>query len=192
MLTPYLDYPQELNYCGLHNSANPFAKPARFGIRKIGLAPVPGLLVQVSISVGGEQSTFTKSIDVDVSNHEINDVTLSLASELVRALREKVQATMTVTLSYEGQKIFEDTKQVGLLATDEWQRTTPWLPSFILPRDPAVLEIVRWAHPVLSAICDSTEAGFDSYQRQTGAAGDEAKDRTIVDQQVRALWWTVR
>jgi hypothetical protein len=197
-LEPYVQFPQTLNYCSLHNGASLFAKPAQLGVRNLGHEPIHGLCVEVAMDIGSARHTFTRSCDTTQPNYPIERVHLSLTSEMARALRERVQTNITVRFSYQKQDVFRETRQVGISATDEWQPKLPWLPSFVLPRDPIVIDIVRWAQPILSAIADSTETGFDNYQRGTGAtdtAGTAAKrerERMIVDQQVQALWWAVR
>ncbi len=192
LLEPYADFPRTLNYCGLHNGESLFARPARLGIRKRSPDIISGLSVEVTLCIGGERMTYSRAFDVTRANHPVDDVTLSLASRLIRALREKVQGTLTVVFSYEGQDLLRETRQVGLLATDEWQRTAPWLPSFVLPRDPAVDDMVRCAQPVLSSICDNTDAGFDGYQRLSPTPADANENRAIVDSQIQALWWTIK
>jgi hypothetical protein len=59
------------------------------------------------------------------------------------------------------------------------------LPSFVLPRDPAVLKIVSAARRYLVGITDDPAAGFDGYQ-----SFDEDRDDPSegIDAQVRAIW----
>ena len=71
---------------------------------------------------------------------------------------------------------------------DEWLDDTnenPWLPSFVLPRDPAVTRIINVARQHLVTLLDDPTAGFDGYQ--------SVQAKTIrrfenVDVQVRAIW----
>ena len=68
-----------------------------------------------------------------------------------------------------------------LIPVDEWLDDTennPWLPSFVLPRDPAILKIINSSRRYLIGIMDDPAAGFDGYQEE--AAG--------VDKQVQAIW----
>ena len=73
-----------------------------------------------------------------------------------------------------------------LIPVDEWYDDTnnnPWLPSFVLPRDPAVVDIIRSARRYLIGIEDDPSAGFDGYQ----AVDPKADVPTAnVDAQVRA------
>ena len=69
-------------------------------------------------------------------------VKIPLTADLPRSLRERVQSTVYVKITCEKETVFEDTRRVTLIPVDEWLDDTeknPWLPSFVLPRDPAVL-----------------------------------------------------
>jgi hypothetical protein len=77
---------------------------------------------------------------------------------------------------------------VTLIPVDEWLDDTdnnPWLPSFVLPRDPAVLKIVGSARRYLVGITDDPAAGFDGYQ-SLDEGGDDPSEG--IDAQVRAIW----
>jgi hypothetical protein len=63
-----------------------------------------------------------------------------------------------------------------------------WLPSFVLPRDPAVCKIIAAAQRYLMAISDDPEARFDGYQSVDPGASDPY---AAVHAQVRALWATL-
>jgi hypothetical protein len=192
LLHPYFQFPAEINYCGIHNGRSIFSAPARLGIRNPEARSIPGVLVDVTLVVSGEESTFSRTLEVCLTNHEIEGVCLSLTSEMVRALRERIQANLIVEFSHDGGVLMRESRLVGLLATDEWDNQSPWLPSFVLPRDPAVANIVRWAQPFLNSIADASDVGFDNYLRLTGAGEKQDEERQIVDRQVRALWWAVR
>ena len=191
-LLPYHDFPTEINYCAIHNGGSIFATPARLGLRNPEARRIAGLMVNVTLHVSGDRAHFSRTLEIDRTNFSVENVCLSLTSEMVRALRERMQANLTVEFSYDGRPLLRETRQVGLLATDEWDNRSPWLPSFVLPRDPAVVNIVRWAQPILNSIADATDVGFDNYLRLTGAREKQDEERQIVDHQVRALWWAVR
>ena len=87
-----------------------------------------------------------------------------------------------------GATIHEHTYRVTLQPADEWRDDDvdrAWLPSFVLPRDPAVVRILDHAQRYLCALQDCPRAGFDGY-----GPGDDgnpgAKER--VRDQVRAIW----
>jgi len=84
--------------------------------------------------------------------------------------------------------VHRDTHRVALLPADEWTDTPRdwlWLPSFVLPRDPAVTRVLGLAERYVAAITDDPAAGFDGYQALDGS------DPTAIDRQVRAIWWAL-
>jgi hypothetical protein len=92
-----------------------------------------------------------------------------------------VQSTVYVKVACAGRTAFEETRRVTLIPVDEWLDDTdnnPWLPSFVLPRDPAILAIIDASRRYLVGIMDDPAAGFDGYQE---AAAE-------VDKQVQAIW----
>ena len=63
----------------------------------------------------------------------------------------------------------EKTERVTLIPVDEWlddTKNNPWLPSFVLPRDPAILKIINASRRYLIGIGDDPAAGFDGYQQE--------------------------
>ena len=75
-----------------------------------------------------------------------------------------------------------------LIPVDEWVDDTdnnPWLPSFVLPRDPAILKIINSSRRYLVGIRDDPAAGFDGYQSVDRQGGDPTAG---VDAQVQAIW----
>jgi hypothetical protein len=78
--------------------------------------------------------------------------------------------------------------RVTLLPVDEWLddgKQSVWLPSFVLPRDPAVARVIDAAQRYLMALQDDPAAGFDGYQQ---VDPDDPDTVAVVDMQVRALW----
>ena len=68
-----------------------------------------------------------------------------------------------------------------LIPVDEWFDDTeknPWLPSFVLPRDPAVLKVINSSRRYLIGIVDDPAAGFSGYQEEPLG----------VDRQIQAIW----
>jgi hypothetical protein len=82
----------------------------------------------------------------------------------------------------------ETTERVTLIPVDEWVDDTmnnPWLPSFVLPRDPAVLKIISSSRRYLVGIRDDPAAGFDGYQSVEPKALNPSAG---LDAQVQAIW----
>jgi hypothetical protein len=94
-----------------------------------------------------------------------------------------------VRVRVQDRDVYCQTHRIGLLAVDEWQdseHVRRWLPSFVLPRDPAIENIISKAQPYLCALADSREVGFNGYQ---GVDPDEEASIDIVNRQVKAIWW---
>ena len=73
---------------------------------------------------------------------------------------------------------FEDTQRVTLIPVDEWVDDTeknPWLPSFVLPQDPAILKIINSSRRYLIGIMDDPAAGFDGYQEAAAGVDDRCR-----------------
>src|SRR5262249_17017521 len=113
-----------------------------------------------------------------------------LTSEMARSLQESVQTTLFVRISLGDAPFLSKTYPVTLLPTDEWRDDDVngiWLPSFVLPRDQAVLEVIVAAQRYLMALRDDAFAGFDGYQAVDGSADDTDN----LDAQVRAIWYAL-
>lgn len=178
---------KELNYSALHNGAGLFKS---FRIRK--LAPLPqdaasAIDVEVVLHAGEQEFPYRQRLslrDVDVADLGAQ-VTVPLTSQLYRSLRESVQSCLYVRVSAAGTKLYERTHPVRLLAVDEWQDDPvggPWLPSFVLSRDPAVARVIDAARRYLVALADDLSAGFDGYQ---------SEDDGGADRQARAIWYAL-
>ena len=123
----------------LHNSRQLLSK---FTLTKLVEGPLEDIAVQVELYVGAESYPYRQTIEV------LNEVQLALASQVMipltaslsRALRERVQSTVYVKVTCGGRTACEETRRVTLIPVDEWlddTKNNPWLPSFVLPRDPA-------------------------------------------------------
>jgi len=178
---------RDLNYSALHNGAGLFKS---FRIRK--MAPIPAAVaaaidVEVVLHAGDQQLPYRQRLNL----HEADvadlgaQVTVPLTSQLYRSLRESVQTCLYVRVSAAETKLYEKTHPVRLLAVDEWQDDPiggPWLPSFVLSRDPAVARVIDAARRYLVALADDSTAGFDGYQSDDAAA---------TDRQARAIWYAL-
>lgn len=185
----------QLNYSILHNNGPLFE---RFRIRKknLQIGAVNGLLVNVELHVGTDSFPFRmqESIGETVSHIDLTEkIRLSLASALSRGIRESIHTSLFVEVMWGETMLYHQTHRVTLLPVDEWRfdaENYRWLPSFVLPRDPAVLRVVDSAQLYLMALRDDATAGFDGYQCVDSAAGmrPDPNDCSMVDMQVRAIW----
>ncbi len=169
----------ELNYCLLHNDRDLFRY---FYIRKlIPEGVLENVTVEVSLYVGNERLIFRARKDLGYPIWDlVNVVRIPLTASLPRALRESIFTGLHVKVAWSEQPVFENTFRVSLLPIDQWlddDHDRQWLPSFVLPRDPVVLDVVNIAQKYLAAISDEPTKGFDSYW-----------GTSTVELQVRALW----
>lgn len=181
----------ELNYSMLHNG-RPLFRSFRIDKRDSGIGDVQGIDVDVTLHLGGEAASFRQRVaipatanGIDIAHH----VRVSLAGSLGRALRESLRTSLLVEVRFGEAVLFRETRWVSLLAVDEWEDSDTnrkWLPSFVLPRDPAVAQVIDSAQRYLQALCDDPTQGFDGYQ--SIQILDDGPDCAGVDRQVQAIW----
>jgi hypothetical protein len=178
-----------LNYSLLHNSKNPLFET--FSIYKSQPGPVQDIEVEVELQIGAERFPYKRTVEMRHHVLELcNEIGVGLTSDLTRSLRESVKATLFVRVTVPSKQLFCRTFPITLLPIDEWKDdglNHIWLPSFVLPRDPAVLELIVKAQRFLMALRDDAFVGFDGYQSIEG----ENPDVDAVDAQVRSLWYAI-
>jgi hypothetical protein len=175
-----LEVKEEINYSLLHNNRELLTT---LTLTKLVDEPLRNIAVHVELCVGAQNYPYryTHLLLDEVQLALAPLVKIPLTADLPRSVRERVQSTVYVRITCNGQTAFEDTKRVTLIPVDEWLDDTeknPWLPSFVLPRDPAILKIINSSRRYLIGILDNPAAGFDGYQE----AAPE------VDKQVQAIW----
>jgi hypothetical protein len=176
-----LEVDDEINYSLLHNNRPLLNK---LMLTKLVREPVEDITIQVELCVGAQSYPYRHTISVMTEQQiPLSDlVKIPLTANLPRSLRERVQSAVYVKVTSGGRTEFEDTKRVTLIPVDEWLDDTennPWLPSFVLPRDPVILKIINASRRYLIGITDDPGAGFDGYQQSTAGA---------VDRQVQSIW----
>ena len=178
-----------LNYSLLHNNRDLFQT---FRIKKPKPGRIRGVEVEVVLHAGNESFPYRASVDLLEPVTELRErIRVPLTSALSRSLRESVHTVIYASVSWNGQTVYRNTERVTLLPPDEWKdddENRIWLPSFVLPRDPAILEVVDGAERYLKALRDDRAASFDGYQSIRPGALDPSE---AVDLQVQALWATL-
>lgn len=180
----------EINYSLLHND-RPLLR--KLTLTKLVEEPLEDIAVFVELNVGGQNYPYrcTQLVLNEVQLALAPNICIPLTASLPRSLRERVHSTVYVKVTLGGRTAYEDTQRVTLIPVDEWlddTRNNPWLPSFVLPRDPAVFRIVSSARRYLIGICDDPAAGFDGYQSEDDTADDPTAG---IDRQVQAIWAAV-
>ncbi|SPF53164.1 conserved hypothetical protein [Candidatus Sulfopaludibacter sp. SbA4] len=183
---------EKLNYSLLHNNRNVFKT---FKIVKVPVGVVRGVQVQVFLQAGGEIFPYELSQDLKEPVWDLNPlVRIGLTSQLSRTISESIKTTLSVKVTCGGCTIYHQTHRVTLLPLDQWQDDETgrgWLPSFVMPRDPAVPRIVDAAQRYLVALTDRMDAGFVGYQPVKDWPPGDGDLLSPVDTQVRALWWAM-
>jgi hypothetical protein len=176
----------ELNYSLLHNRRPLFED---FKIVK----RVPGQMLNVGVTVdlnaGGMSFPFRKNCVVKGPELDLKtDIHASLTAELARSLRESVNTSLFVEITWGPHVLRRETHRVRLLPPDQWRDNDTdrlWLPCFVLPRDPAVGALIEKAHRYVRVLRDDPNAGFEGYQCIDPDREDPTED---VDLQVQAIW----
>jgi len=175
---------KELNFSLLHNNRGLFHY---FYIRKIPpLGQLKNIGVEVVLFAGNEKFSYNARKDLKYTLWMLNEeIRVPLTSRFAKSVQESIFTSLLVKVSLEKQILFEQTFRITLLPVDQWQdddENRKWLPSFVLPRDPTVLQVVHSAQKYLVAVTDNSTAGFDGYQ----TVSEEG-----VSPQVRSLWYAL-
>ncbi len=181
---------REANYSLLHNNRGLFK---RFVIQKLKPGRLDHLRVSVELHVGADTYPYRRSFSLKDGQIDLNDlVRVPLTSALARSRHEAMFTSLFVEVAWgvgeHERQLYRDTHRVIMLPADQWRDDDAdrvWLPSFVLPRDPAVARIIERAQRYLMALRDDPSAGFDGYQSLDDNASDPSE---CVDLQVQAIW----
>jgi hypothetical protein len=187
LLSVEIEVPGEINYSLLHNQRPLLGK---LTLTRLVKDPLEDINVLVELNMGAENYPFRCTL-LELREPQLamaSMIQVPLTASLPRSLRERVHSTVYIRVTCGGRTARESTKRVTLIPVDEWVDDTdnnPWLPSFVLPRDPAILRIIQSSRRYLIGFRDDPAAGFDGYQSVDGDADDPTAG---VDAQVRAIW----
>ena len=177
---------KQINYSLLHNNGNLFEE---FVVRKQKPGRVRGMEVEVRLHVGHDSFPFRRTFDLVEEALPLRDlIRLPLTSSLIRKVDENLATTIYIKVACGGQTLYEETLCATLLPVDQWTDTDEnrqWLPSFVLPRDPAIRRLLSSGQRYLMCLADDSSAGYDGYQQVDSADSDTLG---IVDQQVQSMW----
>ncbi len=177
---------KELNYSVLHNHGALFDE---FELRNNMQPGKPLVHVLVELHCGSEQARYASAVHIDGPRLPLLDaIRIPLTASLMRSVSEAVQSSLFVEVTHEGHTVVKDTYPLRLLPVDQWldnAQSGQWLPSFVLPRDPAVEAAIAAAQRYVRVIRDEPSAGFEGYQ--SADAADPASLEQV-DLQVEAIW----
>jgi hypothetical protein len=178
----------ELNYAVLHNKGRLFKS---FIIhRRASATGMNALLsVRVEAHLGNETACFHKQVTLDSDRKSLSDeIHVPLTAALARSVREAVFSSLFVEVVWNETVLYRETHRLRLLPIDQWrdnERDGKWLPSFVQPRDPAIIKALQQAQRYVRVIRDDPAAGFEGYQ---SADPEDPPSLDTVDLQVRAIW----
>lgn len=182
--------PAGVNYSLLHNQRSVVDE---LTLTKLTDHPLDDVRIEIELDAGTTKQVFRKTCTIDEPYTALGgEVCLPLTAPLIRSLRERLQTTIYARITWEGRVVHEETQRIALLPVDEWFDDTnanPWLPSFVLPQDPAVKRIISDAKKYLMALTDDPDAGFDGYQ-SVDVDGNPASAAST-DRQVQAIWTAI-
>ncbi|MVT49205.1 CHAT domain-containing protein [Bradyrhizobium yuanmingense] len=181
--------PKSINYSTMHGGKRLFTT---FTLYRKAEGTLPPIHVEVVLQAGSDSFPFRKTVRMEKADWELplaDYIHLPLMSQALRGVRETMRTGLFYRVTCGNEEIVCDTAEVMICPIDEWQwdpkDDSRWLGAFVLPRDPAVLEIVDVAQKYLAALQDDSSAGFDGYQ----SVDPELDDPEVgVEMQVRALW----
>ena len=177
---------EELNYAVLHNNGRLFRQIV---VERGSAKPGDWLSVDVELQLGPEQARYRKRFAAGETRFDLSgEVHVPLTAALMRSLQEAVNSTLMVQLSHNDKVLTRDSHRLRLLPVDQWRdndKDGQWLPSFVLPRDPAVVSAVELAQRYVRVLRDNPSAGFEGYQAAPTTDEDQLRE---VDLQVQAIW----
>ncbi|MFG6463358.1 hypothetical protein ACG04Q_17425 [Roseateles sp. DXS20W] len=181
----------ELNYAVLHN-AQPLFR--RFVLSCERFQEAAPLDVSVAVHMGAEVARFQRRVTLRQVREKLTDkIHVPLTAEVARSVHEAINTSLHVCVRQGGDVLYDDSHRLRLLPVDQWRdnrRDGRWLPSFVLPRDPAVVGAVARAQRYNRVLRDDPSAGFEGYQCVPENAVDEDALRGV-DRQVEAIWATL-
>ena len=181
---------KRLNYSLLHNDTGGLFE--KFEFRKDKRGVLRDVSIEAVLYLGSESHPYNSRLMLENYLTKVEDqIKIPLTSSIIRSVSEPLQTSLFVKVAIGNKIIYQRTSRVTLLPADEWKDTDAdrvWLPSFILPRDPAVNQIIDRAQKHLMTLADSRNKSFDGYQSFDPNHPETMKD---IDLQVRALWATV-
>jgi hypothetical protein len=195
VISAHIEPVKELNYSLLHNRCALFEHftlvNTSADYKNDRLATLGDVDVSVTLSAGAEAATYQRRLTLDTTSVDLRErVHVPLTSELMRSVHESINSSLLVEVSW-GKVIYRDSHPVRLLPVDQWRdndKDGQWLPSFVLPRDPAVTGLIERAQRYVRVLRDDPSSGFDGYQSLDPRAPEPAAE---VDRQVQAIWSTI-
>lgn len=189
-----IEVPEEINYSLLHNREPLFKtftvmNHSSLQDARDQLSTLADLDISVRLSTGTEEAVFEKRVNVDTSALDLKkDIHVPLTSDLMRSSHESINSSLFAEVTWGSHVVYRDSHRVRLIPVDQWRdnnRDGKWLPSFVLPRDPAVTDLIERAQRYVRVLRDDPSSGFDGYQSVENETPEGCSE---IDRQVQAIW----
>jgi hypothetical protein len=175
-----------INYSLLHNGGSLFNQ---FYLRNLTGQRIEDLSIQVSLNLGDINLEQTKSLTLTGAGADLRqEIPLSLISTQLRRFRETIKTSLKIAVRWRDHLVYDKNLVLDLLPINEWldsETDRHWLPSFVQPRDPAVIAIKDKAKKWLHRLTGDATAGFSGYQ---GVESGKEETWESVNHQVEAIW----
>jgi hypothetical protein len=183
-----IDAPAEVNYAMLHNQT-PLLP--RFAVRKFAHAN-DRIHAEVALQVGTNRFAWASNHDLTARVTDLAPlIQVPLTWTLESLPSERVRSIMSIIVHRGDEQIVRQSYPVQIAPVDSWiddDINRQWLPSFVLPRDPAVRRIIDGAQRHLQALADDHAQGFSGYQAEEPESDDPYR---LIDAQAQAIWTTI-
>ena len=186
---PEIEVKKELNFSALHNNSGGLFNKFLLIKKREGILYDVG--VEATLHLGSQSHAYRGRYTVEHNSTPINEkIRIPLTSSIIRTVSEPLRTSLFVEVSLGEKIVLQQTYPVTLNPSDEWlddDQNRAWLPSFVLPRDPFIEQIIDRAEKHLITLSDNRNSSFDGYQR-VGLSEDLQELKPIIDRQVQAIW----
>ncbi len=184
---PEIKVKKTLNFSVLHNNSGGLFDKFWLIKKQEGLLHDVG--IEAVLFLDSQSHAFRRRCTLRNESTPIEEVKVPLTSSIIRTVSEPLRTSLFVEVRIGDLIAHQETYQVTLNPADEWiddDTNRVWLPSFVLPRDPFISDIIDRAEKHLITLTDNRNSSFDGYQ-QVGLSEDQKKLK-VVDLQVQAIW----
>ena len=159
------------NYGGIVNFAmqqNHVPIIRQLSVKNLSESEISDLKVKITTDpdIADEWSANISSIMPD-REHTLNGVDLRLSASRLFALTERIEGSLTITVSDDSEILAQEKRNLSFLSYDEWSGSNTYpefLVAFITPNHPYIIEIIKKAGVLLAKWTDSPS--FTGYQSQ--------------------------
>lgn len=183
-----VEAPSEVNYAMLHNQTQLLP---RFVVRKYAHEN-DRIHAEVALQVGTNRFAWASNHDLTARVTDLAPlIQVPLTWTLESLPSERVRSILSIFVERGEEEVLRCSYPVQIAPVDSWvddDLNRQWLPSFVLPRDPAVRKIIDEAQRHLQALADDHAQGFSGYQAEEPDTDDPYR---LIDAQAQAIWTVI-